>query len=154
MVTMSRSVLILSLGAISGFQLFAQSEPDKVSFFEKSVKPVFAANCGTCHNQQLKTSGLALDSRKDVLAGGNRGASVKPGSPSESVLLRAIEQSGDLKMPPGRKLNDEAIAAVRKWIEDGASWTPEAAPVKSRGADHWAFQAPKRKAPPAVKNAA
>jgi hypothetical protein len=151
---MSRCVLIFSVAAISGFRLFAQSEPDKVLFFEKSVKPVFAANCAACHNQQLKTSGLALDSRKDLLTGGNRGASVKPGSPGESVLFRAIEQTGDLKMPPGRKLNDEAIAAVRKWIEDGASWTAEAAPTKARGADHWAFQPPKRTAPPAVKNAA
>src|SRR5947209_5286368 len=129
---MSRCVLILSVAAISGFRLSAQSEPDKVVFFEKSVKPIFAANCAACHNQQLKTSALALDSRKDLLTGGNRGASVKPGSLGESVLLRAIEQTGDLKMPPGRRINDEAIAAVRKWIQDGAAWTPEAAATKTR----------------------
>ena len=150
---MHRLLLILSFAAVSS-GLLAQTESDAVAFFEKSVKPVFAANCAACHNQQLKTSGLALDSRKDVLAGGNRGASVKPGAPGESILLRAIEQTGDLKMPPGRRLNEDAIAAVRKWIADGASWTAEAAPVKTRGADHWAFQSPKRKSPPVVKNAA
>ena len=145
-----RLLLSISLAAIAS----AQTAPDAVTFFEKSVKPVFAANCEACHNQKVKTSGLALDSRKDALAGGNRGVSVKPGSPAESILLRAIEQTGDLKMPPGRKLNDEVIAAVRKWIQDGAVWTPDAAPAKTRGADHWAFQRPQRKAPPAVKDAA
>src|SRR5258705_431093 len=97
MVAMYRLLLTLSLVAISGSKLLGQT--DAVTFFEKSVKPIFAANCAACHNQQLKTSGLALDNRKDVLTGGNRGASVKPGAPGESILLRAVEQTGDLKMP-------------------------------------------------------
>src|SRR5689334_17897080 len=65
--------------------LAAQSD-----FFEKSVQPVLRENCQTCHSQQARTSGLALDSRAAALTGGNRGAAVKPGAAGESLLIQAI----------------------------------------------------------------
>src|SRR5688572_31257619 len=67
------------------------------------------ANCVVCHGQQNRTSGLALDGRADVLQGGNRGPAVKIGVPAESLLVTAIEQTGDLKMPPGRRLSNDQI---------------------------------------------
>jgi mono/diheme cytochrome c family protein len=147
---MTRPVLLLGFAAVSGARLFGQGAaftPEAVSFFETRVAPVLAANCSACHNQRLRSSNLALDSRAAVLTGGNRGPSVKPGSPNESVLMRAVEQTGDLKMPLGKRLSDEEIATLRKWIQDGVAWTAEiASTAKPRGADHWAFQAPKRAA--------
>ena len=81
------------------------------------IQVILRANCLQCHNQQLKTSGLTLDSRSAILAGGNRGPAAKPGAPGESLIIQAIEQKGDLKMPPGKRLSDEQIAALRSWIE-------------------------------------
>src|SRR5205823_10291440 len=47
------------------------------------------------------------------------------------------------------------IAALRSWIEQGASWSKEGDAVQNKkGWDHWAFQPPKRPTPPAVKNLA
>src|SRR5688572_13681818 len=112
------------------------------------------ANCAACHSQQNRTSGLALDARADVLQGGNRGPAVKVGAPAESLLITAIEQTGDLKMPPGRRLSEDQIAVIRKWVEQGMVWTGETQAQKRKGADHWAFQPPKAASPPAVKNAA
>ena len=59
-------------------------------------------------------------------------------------MLNAIEQSGALKMPPGQKLPDQIIAAVRRWIELGAPWTeideaPTVSKIRSPD-DVWAFQ--------------
>jgi len=71
---------------------------------DTAVQTVLKASCAPCHNDSAKASGLTVTSREALLSGGNRGAAVKPGSPSDSLLLRAVEQSGDLKMPPGRKL--------------------------------------------------
>src|SRR5215475_14224768 len=88
-------------------------------------------NCSMCHNQQMRSSGLALDNRADAIRGGNRGPAVKPGAPGESVLVKAVEQTGDLKMPPGRKLSDEQIGIIRTWIEQGMVW-PE--PAQSQAA--------------------
>ncbi len=87
---------------------------------DSAVQTLLKANCVPCHNDSTKSSGLAMTSRETILAGGNRGVAVKPGNPSESLLLRAVEQSGDLKMPPGRKLSPEQTDVIRKWIADGA----------------------------------
>jgi mono/diheme cytochrome c family protein len=113
------------------------------------------ANCSPCHGGRTRSGGLSLDSREDLLAGSNRGPAVKAGAPAESLLLQAIEQKGDLKMPPGRRLTDEQIATIRTWIEQGMVW-PE--PVKDqtqkkKGADHWSFQPPRAVSPPEVKTA-
>src|SRR5262245_45079710 len=60
-------------------------------------------NCSPCHGHQNRSSGLSMDSRDEILQGGNRGPSLKTGAPGESLLVQAIEQKGDLKMPPGRR---------------------------------------------------
>ncbi len=122
----------------------------QVNDAEKLLK----TTCQPCHNAGNRTSGLALDSRDAVLAGGNRGAAVKPGSPDESLLIRAIEQKGDLKMPPAGRLKDEQIATLREWVAKNLPWTPATVSAKKPGWDHWAFQVPQKAAPPEVRNSA
>jgi Planctomycete cytochrome C. len=56
------------------------------------------------------------------LKGGSRGPAVVPGDPEKSVLIHAVRQEGDLKMPPGRRLSPREIATLRQWIERGAVW--------------------------------
>src|SRR6516162_4459175 len=57
---------------------------------------ILKANCQTCHSQANRSSGLAFDTRDDVLKGGRRGPAIKPGAPSESLLIHAVEQSGEI----------------------------------------------------------
>ena len=78
------------------------------SVFDSEIRPILSTTCQPCHNEKKRSSGLSLETRDAVLAGGNRGAAIKPGSPAESLLVRAVEQSGDLKMPPGGKLQPDA----------------------------------------------
>ncbi|MBI3696831.1 MAG: DUF1549 domain-containing protein, partial [Acidobacteria bacterium] len=144
------AVLILAAAPFSAQQNPAFS-PQALSFFETSVRPILSI-CQTCHNQRTRTSGLSLESRDDVLTGGNRGPAVKPGVPNESRLIQAVEQQGELKMPLGGHLKDEQIAVLRQWIEQGVPWPEDSAARKRPGWDHWAFQPPKRPALPAVKN--
>jgi len=116
-------------------------------------------NCQPCHNEASKASGLSVTSREALLTGGNRGPAIQPGKAAESILVQAVEQSGALKMPPGRKLPEEQIATLRTWIAGGAPWSgdavpsPSAAAARRRGADWWAFQPVKRVDAPAVKQA-
>src|SRR5205807_8665340 len=84
------------------------------------IQQILKTNCQPCHNDTTRSSGLALTTRDAILTGGNRGAAVQPGNPAESLLVRAIEQSGELKVPPGRKLPPNQIASLRRWIELGA----------------------------------
>src|SRR5437879_7472560 len=116
---------------------------------------ILKTNCQPCHNATTKSSGLALTTRDDILAGGNRGPAIQPGNPAESLLVRAIEQSGELKMPPGRKLQPDEISGIRRWIELGAPWPKDAAAAsRPKGSDWWAFQPVSRVNPPHVEGAA
>jgi hypothetical protein len=143
---------LLAVGSPLAAQQKPAFSPEDLAFFESRVRPVLKANCLPCHNQDKRTSGLALDSREEALAGGNRGAALKSGSPGESLLMQAIEQTGELKMPPGRRLPDEQIAVLRRWIERNVPWPGEAA-QKRPGWDHWSFQAPQRPPIPEVRDA-
>ena len=117
-------------------------------------------NCQPCHSESLKSSGLSVATREAMLQGGNRGAALKPSDAPGSLVVQAMEQTGGLKMPPGRKLADEQIAAVRNWVAAGAVWPKDAAVSsaapsgKRKGADWWAFQPVARVEPPAVKQTA
>ena len=57
-------------------------------------------------------------------------------------------------MPPGKRLKDEEIGALRRWIEADLPFTAETAQKKQSGRDHWSFQVPKHPATPAVQNSA
>jgi len=138
---------------VSAQQTPASSQ--SVSFFESTVRPILRSNCVSCHNEKNRSGGLAFESREDVLKGGKRGPAVKPGAPAESLLIQAVEQTGELKMPLGRpRLNAQEIAALRQWIERDAPWPAEAGQKKPRGWDHWSFQPVKWPAVPEVKNRA
>ncbi len=156
MLSKSASLCLLTVSVLLPLDAQTSAPPgaQAVAHFEENVRPLLKAKCEACHNQKNKSSGLSLDSRESVLTGGNRGPAVKPGAADGSLLIRAIEQKSDLKMPPGGRLKDDQIAAIRQWIDAGLVW-PEAAVAKKRpGWDHWAFQTPRRPDAPAVKNSA
>jgi hypothetical protein len=106
-------------------------------------------NCLVCHSQRNRTSGLSLESRDGVLTGGKRGPAIIPGKPADSRLVQAIQYTGDLKMPPAGRRQDEQIAELKHWVEIGAPWPEELGPLK-----HWSFQPVKHYPPPHVKNLA
>ncbi len=97
---------------------------------EDRALTVIANNCGGCHGS-AKMSGLSVETREALLAGGSRGPAIVPGKASESLLYKAVVRDGELKMPPGNKvLAAVDVAAVREWINAGAvfgSTKPKAA---------------------------
>jgi mono/diheme cytochrome c family protein len=126
--------------------------PDAVRFFETKVRPVLADNCFGCHGETKQRAGLRLDSRKAILTGGDRGPAVVPGQPEKSLLIKAVNQDEDLKMPPkGRKLSAQQIADLTQWVKLGAPW-PAADTKPETAVAHWAFQPLRRPAVPAVKD--
>ncbi|MCZ2343477.1 MAG: PSD1 and planctomycete cytochrome C domain-containing protein [Bacteroidales bacterium] len=125
-----------------------------VEYFEKYVRPVLVEHCYRCHSEEAVKNGklkggLRLDNREAMRTGGDSGAAVVPGKPSEGTFLDSLSYTGDVQMPPKGKLPDDVIAKLKKWIEMGA---PDARveTVKSigstinleKGRTYWAFQAP------------
>jgi mono/diheme cytochrome c family protein len=128
--------------------------PEQLRFFETKVRPLFAEHCLKCHGPEKKRGGLRLDSRAAMLEGGDAGPAIEPGKPDQSLLIRAVRQADELKMPPdGKKLTDTQIALLTRWVVMGAPAPDTAKPTRAaRGkiTDEdrawWAFQ-PVRQAP-------
>jgi hypothetical protein len=150
--TISGILVLAALARFAELPGFAQAPPE--DFFTGSVQPLLKESCVSCHNQKVRSSGLALDVREDVLTGGNRGPAITAGSPDSSLMIQAVERAGDLKMPPAGKLSEQQIAILRRWIEEGAVWPSSASAAKdTAGRNHWAFQQLRPVTPPAVRNA-
>jgi hypothetical protein len=126
--------------------------PDGLAYFEKNIRPVLVANCYPCHSAKLEKpmAGLLLDSRAGMMRGGKSGVAViVPGKPEQSLLLGALLGTRpDLKMPPGRKLDDSDIEHIAQWIQMGApDPRSEAAPAPvtpsidwEKARQHWSFR--------------
>ena len=156
------TVLLAVLITVAALPLLAQQppgepfSPDAIRFFENEVRPVLLNNCASCHNAKLLTSGLSVESREDIVKGGNRGEAVSPGLPEESRLVHAVRQQGPVKMPPGGKLAPQEISALARWIEMRLPWPAQSALAPSAGqaSSHWSFQPVERPTAPQVSDAA
>lgn len=91
-------------------------------FFERKIRPLLVQHCFSCHGKEQKKGDLSLNNREGMLAGGDSGAAVVLGKPDESLLIQAIEQTGDIQMPPNGKLAADEIAALKQWVGLGAPW--------------------------------
>lgn len=156
------SALLLSAGAAVTAEEPAIS-PEQERFFEERVRPVLATKCQSCHGAQKQESGLRLDSRAALLAGGDSGEKVVvPGVPEKSPLVAAIRHEGDYQMPPKEKLADEQIAAISEWVKMGLPWpnSPAVATqskeerLQAARATQWSLQPIVEPPAPEVKDAA
>ena len=130
--------------------------------FEKNIRPLLVEQCLKCHGPTKQSGGLRLDSRNALLKGGDSGPAAVSGKPEESLLVKAVAYSGELKMPPKGKLADGDAVALSDWIRRGLPWPDsKVAPggkAKALVTDEhrrwWAYQPVRPVAPPAVKNTA
>jgi hypothetical protein len=121
----------LVLVGMAGPIAYAAAPPAaSADFFESKIRPVLATSCFPCHSASA-LGGLRLDSRQALLKGGATGPALTPGDPDKSLLIEAVRQSGDLKMPKGGKLKKEEIAALEEWVKAGAVWPDSPAPLVS-----------------------
>ena len=139
-----------------------RAEDRSLEFFEEKIRPLLAERCYSCHSADAEEleAGLYLDRREGLVKGGDSGAAIVPGSPDTSLLIRAVRYEEN-EMPPDRKLSDEEINALEKWVEMGAPWPAEEvsqAVVVSSGYDwnkfrneHWSFRPLSKPDLPAIK---
>ena len=123
-------------------------------FFERSVRPLFLERCAACHGPEVQEANLRLDRPDDLFDPQREPRLVAPGDPQRSRLVALVRGTGDLQMPPDDRLSDPEIAALERWIADGAVWpgysaTAAASPQVQLAGDasfseaqraYWAFQ--------------
>ena len=120
--------------------------------FDLHIRPLFSDRCYQCHgpDRENRQADLRLDIPQGITAPRQPGGDtpiLTPGEPEKSELyLRISSTDEDQRMPPvdsNMKLSAHEIALIRKWIEQGASWS-----------SHWSFQPiPKEVVPPATHSA-
>src|SRR5260370_1167990 len=130
-------------------------------FFKDKVWPILTEKCYQCHTDS-PLSHLRVDSRAALLEGGRRGPAIVPNDPEKSLLIQAVRQSGELKMPKGGKLTPEEVQNLTEWVRMGAPW-PQSKPllavaggapfkISHEQRSFWSFQPIKMPAPPPVKD--
>src|SRR5437879_5101824 len=106
-----------------------KTSPASNDFFENDIRPLLVARCHKCHGENKPKAGLRLTSRAAVLKGGDTGPAAIPGKPEESLLIQAVRQEDELKMPPNEKLTQAQVDGLSRWVKLGLPW-PEANPDK------------------------
>src|SRR5581483_9917368 len=95
--------------------------------FSHEIVPVLREHCAKCHTGDQKKGSLSLNTRADLLAGGESGRVVIPGKSDASELLQRLKSTDpDVRMPPdGPRVPPEKIALLARWIDGGLVWDDE-----------------------------
>jgi hypothetical protein len=141
--------------------------------FTADIQPILTSSCLNCHGDGVQLSKFDLRTRESALKGGEHGSDIVPGNAEQSRMYRRVAGLEKPSMPAqGAPLSAAQIAAVKKWIDDGAKWdvpaTTSAAPAPAAAAsavaalmerpitaeerNYWAFKLPVQTPPPVVAN--
>jgi hypothetical protein len=116
--------------------------------FNRDIRPILSKNCFACHgpDSAQRAAGLRLDQREAAVQKRRNGmVPIVAGRPEQSELVRRVRAADEAeRMPPpetGHHLTAPQIAALERWIADGAPY-----------AEHWAFVKPRPQPLPAVRD--
>jgi Protein of unknown function (DUF1553)/Protein of unknown function (DUF1549)/Planctomycete cytochrome C len=149
----------------------AANQPATQSVFARDIRPIMERTCWNCHGATGQASKLDLRTREGALRGGAHGPAVIPGNAEGSRLYRFVAGLEAITMPfELPRLTTTEVAAVKKWIDDGAQWentgVAATASAASMGVltaletreitpderNYWAFKLPVQAPQPEVKN--
>ncbi len=152
----SLAVLLICLSSARAEETVGTMPPaaGRTVEFTADILPLLEKHCFACHGVDVQESGLRLDRKEAVFAGGKSGPALIAGKSGESRLIQLVAGANEkqIVMPPeGQRLSAAEIGLLRAWIDQGATW-PNDSPEKSKGNDHWAFKRPVRPAVPHVNN--
>ncbi len=95
--------------------------------FSHDIVPILREHCAACHTGDKKKGGFSMNSRGDLMAGGENGKAIVSGKSAESALIKAITSDDpDIQMPPPdakqKRVPAEKVALLKAWIDDGVKW--------------------------------
>ena len=145
--TVARTFLGVLIVILTPFGVNAQpgpnsAVPDPVA---REISAILVDQCVSCHGPTQKKGGLDLSRRATALKGGKSGTAIVPGSPDESLLVDKVVEG---EMPPKGALRREQVAAVRAWVQAGATYASEPLSPRRAGADWWSLRPIQTVTPP------
>jgi len=90
--------------------------------FGLHVAPILIENCGRCHINDNPRADFSMANFRGLLAGGDGGPPIKPGSAAKSAIVKRLRGDGVDVMPPAGKLDTQDINTIVKWINEGAAF--------------------------------
>ncbi len=129
---------------------------DRAVDFVADVRPIFQRACDRCHGADKQKSSFRLDRRRAALKGGELGAAIVPHKSAASPLIRYVAGlEPGLEMPPeGARLSAKEIGILRRWIDDGATWSKDDKDsADADPLDWWSLKPLRRPTVPAVASA-
>ena len=112
------------LAIASAISLFASlTRAEDVDFVHK-VLPILKTHCAECHSGDRREGGLGMNTRAELMAGGENGDVVNTDNAAKSDLLVRITSDDDgIWMPPeGPRVSEKEVAILREWISAGLPW--------------------------------
>jgi mono/diheme cytochrome c family protein len=92
--------------------------------FVRDIQPILEASCTKCHGRGKAKGDLRIDTRADLLKGGETGPAAIPGKSAESYLIEVVSGlNPDNVMPQkGSRLKPEQVGLLRAWVDQGLPW--------------------------------
>lgn len=92
--------------------------------FAHEIVPVLRKHCAKCHLGEKRKGSFSMNTREDLLEGGENGKAVLPGKAAKSLLLHLLTtEDEDDRMPPdGDPLSPKEIKLIKSWINEGLPW--------------------------------
>src|SRR3954463_2642203 len=135
-----QALLSFAATTMAGLAFVSAACAEQTVDFNREIRPILSNKCYACHGPDdgKREAGLRLDDAKIATKKLESGSvAIVPGKSQASELIRRITSSDeDERMPPakfGKALSKEEIAALKKWIDQGA-----------RFATHWSYVKPLR----------
>jgi mono/diheme cytochrome c family protein len=113
--------------------------------YETHVRPILTQHCLACHGPAKQMSSLRLDRKNSAMLGGDFGEpAIVAGKSTDSPLVQYISDPNhsNAMPPPGegrRRLNDEEVDTIRRWIDQGAVWDDDIASIEEE-MNHWSYR--------------
>jgi hypothetical protein len=137
---------IACLGAAALGARGQEKPPAAAISFNREILPILSNNCFACHgpDEKKRETKFHFDTKEGAFL---KPGVIVPGNAAESLLVEMITHPDPKeRMPPadsGHALTQKQIDLLRRWIDEGAKWDT-----------HWAYTAPVRPEPPAVRREA
>lgn len=129
---LSRLILCITVPLVAfGLRSWSIADDDKIDF-NSQIRPLLAKHCYACHGSDVAEGGVRFDQRDSVIKEADSGVTpIVPGDADASELLRRItsHDESDQMPPEGDRLNDQTVAVLKRWIQQGAEYS-----------QHWSFQ--------------
>ncbi len=92
--------------------------------FAHEVMPILKTRCGKCHTGSKREGGLSMNTRAELLAGGEGGKVIFPGNTTKGAFMEQIlSDDEDARMPPeGQRVAVAEVAILKQWISASMPW--------------------------------